>query len=74
MIDAKCIEDNTVAYVKARDIETHDIKIDGEGYITFYNTSNHKYYKSELPWDHGLDEFITFVDCEVNSAEIDDAA
>lgn len=74
MIDAKCIEDNKVSYVPAKDIETHNIKMDKDGFITFYNSTTHKFYRSELPWKNGLEDFVEFVDHEVNSAEIERAS
>jgi len=74
MIDAKCLDDGVVEYIKAMDIETHDAKKDKDGHIIFYNSNTHKYYRTELPWEHGVDEFIEFVDRETNSSEMDKAS
>jgi hypothetical protein len=74
MIEARCIETNEIAYIPPANIETHDADIDQFGFITFYDCQSHKYYRTELPWEHGLDEFIQFVDNETNSSEMDDVA
>lgn len=75
MIEARCVDTDQLVYVQARDIETHDASVDSEGYITFYESNSHKYYKTVIAWPHGgLQEFIDFVDGEVNGGEIENVS
>lgn len=73
MIQSKCIQTGENLYSEASNIETHELTIDGSGFITFYDARLHKNCRTVLAWKHGTQEFIDFVEHEVNSVEIDKA-
>lgn len=74
MIDARPKNSEEVSYVEAKYIDINDLKIDSAGFITFYNSNDHQYYTSVMPWTQGLDEFRHFVLEETNLSEIEQAS
>ncbi len=71
MIHAKRLDTGETVYSEARDIETHDLQIDNKGFITFYDSRFHKKCITEMPWKNGVQDFIDFVEHEVNTEETD---